>query len=466
MPLSDRQRLVLDHARGARNCVLQLVGGSTRSGKTYSCLLAFAWYTVVTTVQRAPEVVDFALLGLTADVAWRNTGAPYVALLERLGCDGKREGIAGNRYIRVDTPGRGFGRVWLFGVGRAEKSREEWLRGASFAGFFADECTQMSNEVWAMLNSRLDRKHVRAWCTFNPGHPGHWFKREVLDASENWDAEVLQFDLDDNPTLDEATKERFRKQFKGAFAARMLEGRWAALTGLIWPFWAKPEGELRTAWLERKHPREHGWPAERVGRVWGLDYGLATTMAVVGARPAVAERAPGERYAWRTRWVIDREYYYDARKAGVSRTEAQHLAQLREMIPERSILVIDPSTPAPFRAELRQYWEVRLGFNEDVLEGLVRTSALLANEVLLVDPEQAPFLVEELEGYLWAETEQDDRPQKRDDHACDALRYLACWLERYTTCDPGDLRVVAQRRLPGRTHIRRDYVLPAEPAHG
>ena len=455
MAYSKRQRLVIDHARGARGCKIQLVGGATRSGKTHVCLRAFALFVGITCFTRRPDVVDFALLGWTQDVAWRNTGAGLVEIFRQLQCEGRRQGPSGNRFISVQTPYGGHGRVWLFGVG-ADK-RFEWLRGASFAGYFADECTQMDEEYWAMLNSRLDKGDVRAWCTFNPQHPGHWFKRDVIDQPEVWEAEVLQFSFEDNPTLDEATKERFRRQFRGTFAARMVEGRWAAVEGLIWPFWAKPEGELRTSIVRAQVERQHGWEPEYAQRIWGLDYGLATTMAVVGARPASVERLPGEALKWRTRFVIDMEYYYDARKRGVARTDAQHVKALLGLIPRGALIVVDPSTPDPFKALLAQHWMIRNGFAEDVLEGLIRTSALLANGDVLIDADHVPGLAEEIDGYRWAEGSDDDRPQKRADHACDALRYLGCYLERLVDVDIRAKQVYSVIEGPNWTEERRDY---------
>ena len=457
MPFSPNQQRVMAHGTAQRGHVLQLIGGATRSGKTFCCLHAFAAFCALRTALRAPEEVDFALLGLTSDVVWRNTGAPLAELLERLGCHGRREGQQGAHFISIKTPHGGRGRIWLFGTGVAERGREEWMRGASFQGYFADECAQMSRETWAMLNSRMDRADVRGWATFNPGHPTHWFKTEVLADPDAWLAEVIQFTFDDNPTLDAETQARFRRQFRGPFAARMLHGEWAALSGLIFPFWHEPPEELRYAHLKRFR-YQVGAEDTHIARVWALDYGLSTTMAVLAARPAVAERLAGSKqYDFRTRWVVDREYYYNAREAGRSRTEAEHLKHLRAMIPSNSVLVIDPSTPLPFRAQLKQHWIVRLGFNEDVLEGLVRTSAALANKVLMIDADAAPSLVGELGAYRWKEETDEDQPAKFNDHAVDALRYLACWIEKYSQVDLS-MKQPMTRTLDGPKVM--DFMLP------
>ena len=437
MPLSERQMRVVQHARGDRGYVLQLVGGATRSGKTYSCMRAFAWYVVVSTSLRPSEVVDFALIGQTIETIWRNTGAAMLELLRRMGCSAKRMGGTSSSHILVRTPAGGRGRVWFFGTGLNERGREESMRGASFAGFLADECTQMSDDFWQMLQSRLDRAHVRGWATYNPAHPGHWFKREVLDKPGQWNAEVVEFGLDDNPVLDEVTKARYRKQFVGAFGARMLEGEWRALRGLVWPFWTKAEGDLRTLWVTQQERRRHGWGPKLIGRLWGLDYGQATTMAALGARPARVARVPDKRKLRHvTTWVVDRQYYHDSRKRG-SRTDAQHLEYLRSLIPLHARVIIDPTMPRSFRVELSRYWRVIDGFNQSVVEGLQRTSALLANGLLVLDQDKVPSLIDEIGTYRWSETGEEDKPFKQFDHACDALRYLACALEPYTQVDVG-----------------------------
>ena len=315
-----------------------------------------------------------------------------------------------------------------------------------------------------MLTSRLDQVDVRGWATFNPGHPVHWFRRKVLDDADQWQARIIKFSLDDNPSLAAETKARFKRQYRGAFAARMIHGEWAAAEGLCYPFWTAASGSMLTDWVERFEYHMHGWPRQKVGRVWSLDYGVATTMACVGARCAAVTESPDDATKHRSTWVIDREYYYDSRDHGRSRTEVEHIAQLRKLVPRGATIIVDPTSPETFKRQLREAgWPTRLGNNENVLEGIVRTGALLANEALLVDVDQAPRLADELQGYRWKPDQEEDVPQKAFDHACDAMRYLGMFLERFTMVHPGIKHSVPGPRRVGRPTRVQSWIMDAEP---
>lgn len=45
----------------------------------------------------------------------------------------------------------------------------------------------------------------------------------------------LHFTMDDNPSLDEETKERYRKMFVGVFFQRFILGLWVLAEGIIYP---------------------------------------------------------------------------------------------------------------------------------------------------------------------------------------------------------------------------------------
>ncbi len=42
--------------------------------------------------------------------------------------------------------------------------------------------------------------------------------------------------MEDNPSLSEDVRKRYRTMFSGAFYSRFIEGKWTAATGLIYPF--------------------------------------------------------------------------------------------------------------------------------------------------------------------------------------------------------------------------------------
>ena len=51
--------------------------------------------------------------------------------------------------------------------------------------------------------------------------------------------------------------------------------------------------------------------------------------------------------------------------------------------------------------------------------------ALVSRDTLLGEEHRPCSTEQEIEGYVWDEGK--DQPVKRDDHGCDAMRYLVAW---------------------------------------
>jgi phage terminase large subunit len=62
----------------------------------------------------------------------------------------------------------------------------------------------------------------------------------------------------------------------------------------------------------------------------------------------------------------------------------------------------------------------------------VLRDSLVRRDPVMVEAKKPTCLVEEIDGYVWdvsSNCKQGEEPLKRDDHACDALRYLAMELD-------------------------------------
>ena len=88
-------------------------------------------------------------------------------------------------------------------------------------------------------------------------------------------------------------------------------------------------------------------------------------------------------------------------------------------------IIVDPSA-ASFIQELRgRGWAVKAADNT-VLDGIRKTSSLLALGRIRINRDRCPGLIDELYSYVWDERAAligEDKPVKDRDHGCDALRY-------------------------------------------
>ena len=76
------------------------------------------------------------------------------------------------------------------------------------------------------------------WFNCNPDNPKHWFKSEWIDKINEKNLIYLHFTMDDNLSLSEKIKERYRNRFTGVFFKRYILGLWVAAEGVIYNLFA------------------------------------------------------------------------------------------------------------------------------------------------------------------------------------------------------------------------------------
>ena len=387
MRLSEPQKRVVRHA--ASDLTSMFAGGAIRSGKSYSSALGLAVH-----MARFPAGHDFALVGHSVEVCMRNVGFDILDMLR---------GLGGSPYVdkrfgtRIVCNGQN---LWVVGCNDARSANR--IQGATLAGLLVDEITLVPHSFWQMCWGRLSVSGAKLWATFNPEHPRHWLKREVLDRVGAYDGVVLDFQLDHNPTLSDRVKQRYRASYQGHWHARLVEGRWAGASGLIFPRWTDCDAV----------PFEHGtW---RASMDWGVSSVLHALVASVGRDGAVK---------------VVGELRHDARSDGVW-TEQEAVNAVGGFLGAHAVpmpVYVDPSTPESAKRLLRQQGFRVANANNDVLGGLSRTAEALSSGDVRICADKCPSLVDELGSYSWDAAKTDlgeDAPVKADDHGADALRYL------------------------------------------
>lgn len=242
MPLTTKQTEYLQSCRHRWN----VKTGATGSGKS------FVDYTVVIPkrILAARGEGLLVLLGNTKGTLERNILDP---MREFWGPE-----LVGS--ISSDNTVKLFGKK-VYALGADNKKHVARIQGATFEYAYGDEVTTWSEDVFAMLKSRLRCQHSHFDGTCNPDSPQHWFKK-FLDS----DADVYQqsYTIDDGALPANVVAE-LKKEYAGTvYYNRFILGQWAAAEGVIYRLFADD-------------PRRFLWPQEKplgLQRLYiGVDFG-------------------------------------------------------------------------------------------------------------------------------------------------------------------------------------------------
>src|SRR5699024_277984 len=79
----------------------------------------------------------------------------------------------------------------------------------------------------------------KSWFNCNPDGPFHYFKTEWIDKVDEKHLIYLHFDMDDNLSLSEHIKRRYRAMYSGVFYHRYIKGLWVVAEGVIYDMFDK-----------------------------------------------------------------------------------------------------------------------------------------------------------------------------------------------------------------------------------
>lgn len=360
--------------------------GAVSSGKTYASLWRFHEETDI-----GPDG-PYCIITKTYDTFKRN----LIPILEDiLGrhvryFSGKREVYFKDKLIHV--------------IGCADERAEQKIRGTTFAGAYVDEATLIPESAFKMLQSRLRIPNAKLFCTTNPDSPYHWFRKDYLEG--NSDVKSWQFLMDDNPFITQDYKDYLKRQYKGLWYQRYIEGKWVQAEGAVYEFFD-----------EKYHVIAHpGFAATYY--IVGVDYGTINPCAfvLIGFNP---NRSPNL-------WVED-EFYYNSRVKQRQKTDGELADDLQTFIGGKNVqaIYIDPSA-ASFKVELARRGVDRVcDANNDVNNGIGFVGMKLNEESFKIC-RNCTNLIQEFQSYVWDEKAARmgvEKPKKENDHALDALRY-------------------------------------------
>ena len=258
-----------------------------------------------------------------------------------------------------------------------------------------------------MLWGRLSVPPRKLWVTLNPVSPAHWVKRNLIDQPQRYEAKTVKYLMVDNPSVDAKTRESLASGMFGHHKTRLIEGDWAAATGLIYP--SVTEGTMPR--------RVSHWT---IGLDWAGSGVFASILLAHCARTGRAHLA-AER-SWDTR---ERGWLNESEQAERTYTWFRDATETHGPGDFATVVFGDPTTPTAFQGNLEGYGFMWQDGKNDVLPGIREVSSGFGSGALTVDP-RCVGIKQEADEYSWDEkaAEQgEDKPVKANDHLLDSIRY-------------------------------------------
>ena len=396
-PFSKKQRKVLNwwcDASPVKDKDGIIADGAIRSGKTISMSLSY----VMWAMSRFSEE-NFGMCGKTIGSFRRN-----VLFLLKLMLRSRGYHVADHRADNLVIVTRNDITNYFYIFGGKDERSQDLIQGITLAGCFFDEVALMPESFVNQATGRCSVDGSKYWFNCNPDGPYHWFKLNWIDKKEDKRLLYLHFTMDDNLSLSDRIKERYRTMYSGVFFKRYILGLWVVAEGIIYDMFREEEHVIPQKtdddFTNHYVSCDYGTPNATVFLLWGKD------------RDGT--------------WTCIREYYYSGRDEAAQKTDTEYADDLEEWLHGlKPTIVIDPSA-ASFIAELKKRgYHIKKAKNS-VLDGIRFVASLLMQKRLKFC-EGCKNTIKEFGAYIWdrkASENGEDKPVKKFDHAMDAVRYF------------------------------------------
>lgn len=398
-----------------------IADGAIRSGKTVCMSLSFVLWAM-----EKFSGQNFAMCGKTIGSFRRNVLFWLKLMLKSRGyqvTDHRADNL-----VEISRKGT-TNYFYIFG-GKDERS-QDLIQGITLAGVFCDEVALMPESFVNQATGRCSVEGSKYWFNCNPDGPYHWFKVNWIDKAIGYlgkkRAEKLQeeareegmelnlkkllyvhFTMDDNLSLSEAIKARYRSMYHGVFFKRDIEGLWAMAEGIIYDMFNHDKNVVDAEAIAAEYRQRTGHEFWNGDKYVSCDYGTQNPTAFL----LWSKGADGK-------WYCRREYYYSGRDKGKQKTNKEFADDLIMWLAGERVraIILDPAA-ASFKIELEEAgYKVKKAKN-DVLDGIRFVATLLLSGSIFIDA-SCENLIKEFASYIWdakAAEHGEDKPVKEHDH--------------------------------------------------
>lgn len=396
-PFSRKQKMILTWWTGdspVKDYEGIIADGAIRSGKTLSMSLAFVMWAMASFNHQ-----NFGMCGKTIGSFRRNVLFWLKLMLRSRGY--KVQDLRADNLV-VISKGSKTNYFYIFG-GKDERS-QDLIQGITLAGILLDEVALMPESFVSQALGRCSVDGSKYWFNCNPQGPYHWFKINFIDQAKVKRLLYLHFTMDDNLSLSERVKERYRKMFSGVFFRRYILGLWVLAEGIIYDMFDQDKHVVPTE--DRPYTQYYV----------SCDYGTQnpTTFGLWGQSKGI--------------WYKVKEYHYDGRAKSRQKTDEEYCDDLIEFAGKLPIkgVIIDPSA-ASFIAAVKKRGVLRvIPANNSVVDGIRDVASALV-EGLIKYNDCCKETFREFSSYIWdkkAAARGEDKPVKENDHQMDGDRYF------------------------------------------
>jgi len=256
-----------------------IADGAIRSGKTVCMSLSFIFWAMSTYNGQ-----NFAMCGKTIGSFRRNVLFWLKLMLKSRGYR-----ISDHRADNLVEISRGQITNYFYIFGGKDERSQDLIQGITLAGLFCDEVALMPESFVNQATGRCSVTGSKYWFNCNPDGPYHWFKVNWIDKAIGYlgkeKVEKIQedaaktgadpalkkllyvhFTMDDNLSLSEEIKARYRSMYTGVFFKRYIMGLWAMAEGIIYDMFDPARNATDTEALAVSYKAKTGhdfWTDER-----------------------------------------------------------------------------------------------------------------------------------------------------------------------------------------------------------
>ena len=279
--------------------------------------------------------------------------------------------------------------------------QEESLAGPNLGFYYIDEAARVKVAAWRIMVARLRLPPERGWITTTPKGRNWVWDEFVRQPRDNY--AVFTGASMENPHLSPEYIESLKESYgEGSYLEQQVHAKFVAWEGLVYP----------NVSMDRHHLDAPAEARDYKYALAGVDFGwtdpTVILVGLVGMDGAVH---------------IVEEFYE-------KKVSKERLLDVALEFKERwgvQTFWCDPSRPDLIQAFRPAHLDARRGKN-DIDPGIMEVSRLIDSDLFKMDWIAAPNLAREFECYSYAEDDHGkflrDKPQDKDNHACDALRYL------------------------------------------
>lgn len=372
--------------------------GAIRSGKTVSMSLSFVLWAMHTF-----DGQNFAMCGKTIGSFRRNVWFWLKFMLMARGY--KIEEVRTENLAIITKKGK-TNYFYMFG-GKDERS-QDLIQGLTLAGLFLDEVALMPESFVNQATGRCSVENSKYWFNCNPGGPLHWFNVNWILKKLEKNLLHLHFTMDDNLSLSDKIKARYKAMYTGVFFQRYILGLWVIASGAVYDMFCEVENQYN----DGEGPDHSLW----YNRYYSIDYGTTNPFAV------------SEFIEQNNNYYLDNELYYDSKAEGRQKDDAEYVEDLIKFIGDKryTCIIIDPSASS-FKVACRKKGLRIKDADNEVLDGIRLVASLFALRKLKINKDKCPNVLKERSSYIWDEKAAErgeEKPVKQFDHMLDNVRYF------------------------------------------